>query len=115
MRDYTQEEEVHAEMVADGVFDAEKYTTNPDLDFKDIRNEEYRTYIFPPTFEGGPHNTITVNQPEAVSFKAPSRTWVGGGSHRVVDKNGKSFYIPSGWIGMEWEKDGQPGKVAYEW
>lgn len=93
------------------VFDAEKYTTNPDIHFKDVRNEQYRTYIFPPTLEGGPNNTITVHQPEAVAFKYPE-TWVGGGSHRVVDKSGKSYYIPSGWIGIEWE--GVDG-IAYQW
>lgn len=98
-----------------GPFDPRKYTSNPELRFRDIRNEEYRVYVFPPTFEGGPNNEYRINQPEAVSTKAPPRTWVGGGSHRVVDKNGKSFYVPAGWIGMYWEKAGEPGIVAYEW
>lgn len=130
--EYAEEKAVEKEMAADLVkqafdekaalthaqnvlFDAEKYTTNPSIEFKDIRNEEYRTYVFPPTFAGGPNNEIRIDQPEAVATKAPSRTFTGGGSHRVVDKNGMSHYIPAGWIGIYWEKDNDPGKVAYEW
>ena len=92
---------------------SELFTTNPELDFRDIRNETLRIYIFPPVMPGQPNTSIGIANPAAVSFKAPERTHVGGGSHRIVDKSGKSFYIPAGWIGIEWEKDS--GKPAYEW
>ena len=88
------------------------YTDNPELNFKDVRNENYRTYIFPPPVEGWDNSRMRVDDPEAVSFKAPP-SWVAGGSHRVVTKNGLSVYIPPGWIGIEWEKNA--GKRAYEW
>jgi len=94
-------------------FDPTKYSSNPDLHFKDIRMEKYRIYFFPPPLPGLPLTELFILEPEAVSFKTPERTWVGGGSHRVVTKEGLSIYVPSGWIGMEWGKD--EGKKAYEW
>lgn len=94
-------------------FNPKKYTANPDIHFKDIRNEEYRTYVFPPTLEGGVNNEISVERPEAVAFKSPQGTFTAGGSHRVIDKGGKAWYIPAGWIGIYWEKAG--GLQAYEW
>jgi hypothetical protein len=98
-----------------GPFDPRKYTNNPELHFRDIRNELYRIYIFPPPKIGWPNTEIRVDDPEAVSFKAPDGSWQAGGSHRVVTKSGKSVYIPAGWIGMYWEKAKNAGKFAYEW
>ena len=94
-------------------FDKNKYTHNPDLDFKNVQNEDFRTYVFPPPQEGMPNSEITVPSPEAVSFKAPY-SWVAGGSHRVVTKDGRSYYIPAGWIGIYWEK-ADSDFPAYEW
>lgn len=98
-----------------GVFDAEKYSSNPELHFRDIRNELYRVYVFPPPKVGYPNSEIRIDDPEAVSFKSPVSAWQAGGSHRVVDKHGKSFYIPSGWIGIHWEKGNDTSLRAYEW
>ena len=80
------------------------YSDNPSLDFKDISSEIYRVYVFPPVREGGKCVEYRIEEPEAASFKAPVNTWCGGGSHRVVERNGKAHYIPSGWIAMYWEK-----------
>ncbi len=103
------------ELLADGgAFDPKKYSHNPDLHFRNISNEAYRIYIYPPTLVGQPNNSIRVENPEAVSCKAPERTFVGGGSHRVVDKSGVSFYIPAGWIGITWEPV-EGVEIAYRW
>ena len=87
-------------------FNKHAYTDNPDLDFKDISNEAYRTYIYPPPQEGMPNTELRIEQPEAVSVKAPY-SWVAGGSHRITTKDGKGYYIPAGWIGMTWEWIGE--------
>lgn len=94
-------------------FDPQDYTSNPDLHFKDIRNELYRTYYFPPVQEGGPLVELRIDNPEAIAYKKPQNTWTAGGSHRVIDKGGKAWYVPSGWVAIGWEKNS--GKQAYEW
>jgi hypothetical protein len=83
-------------------FDKTKYSLNPDLDFHDITNEACRTYFYPPPREDLPLTEMRIENPEAVSFKAPN-SYVAGGSHRIVTKDGKGYYIPAGWVGIEWE------------
>jgi hypothetical protein len=114
--EYTEEELVAREMAKDLrelVFDPAKYTDNPDIHFMDVRNELYRTYYFPPLRPGEPLVEFRIDNPEAVAFKAPQGVWTAGGSHRVIDKNGKAWYVPSGWVGIGWEKNS--GLQAYEW
>ena len=94
-------------------FNPEKYSTNPDLNFLDVRMETYRVYVFPPPIEGMSNVEYYIEEPEAVAFKGPVNTWTAGGSHRVVDKSGISHYVPAGWIGIRWGK--AEGKLAYEW
>lgn len=91
-----------------GVFKPEEYSDNPDLKWADISEEEYRIYFFPPPQEGMKNSTFRVDNPEAMAYKNPY-SWQGGGSHRVVDVNGKVFYIPAGWIGLVW--DNKPNSV----
>jgi len=68
-------------------------------EFTDISSEEYRTYRF---VDG----SFTINRPLSLSV-SPS------GGHRVFDASGRSHYIPTGWIHLEWmAKAGQPNFVA---
>ncbi len=83
-------------------FDPSKYTDNPDLEFRDISNERWRTYIFP-TAEGLPNVEIKIDDPKAVATKPPPPGVSGGGPHRIVCKDGLGCYVPAGWIGIEWE------------
>ena len=82
-------------------FDKNKYTDNPALDFKDISNEAYRTYVYPPPKEGMPNVEVRIENPEAVAFKAPY-SWTGGGSHRITTVDGTGYYLPPGWVAMYW-------------
>ena len=66
-----------------------------DMKFSDISSEEYRTYKFP-------SGDIHVKEPIALNVSK-------SGGHRVLDANGISHYVPSGWIHICWKaKDGQP-------
>jgi len=75
---------------------SKKFTNNPGLIFHDISNEDYRVYNYPT-------GSVRINKPWAVCWKDCPHPY-GGGSHRVVDVNKKCFYLPPGWISMEWEK-----------
>jgi hypothetical protein len=69
------------------------------LTFTDISGEEYREYTFP----GG--DKVRIEHPEKLNVSA-------SGGHRVFDGNGKSHYLPVGFIHIEWEaKIGQPNFV----
>ncbi len=68
------------------------------LDFSDISSEQYRTYTFPTT-------VVTIKEPTHLNVSA-------SGGHRLFDVSGKSHYIPTGWVHLEWEaKKGQPNFV----
>lgn len=88
------------------------FTSNPDLVFHDISNEEYRTYYYP-IGEPGVYTIVKINNPVAVCWKDSPRI-SGGGSHRVVDADGACFYLPAGWVCIKWEKKEKDGVVPYE-
>ena len=67
--------------------------------FTDISNEKYREYTFPDM-------VVRVDNPVQLNVKRKPE----GDSHRIVDANGKAFYIPAGWRMLAWE--GKNG-VAY--
>lgn len=70
------------------------------MEFKDISNEFHRTYTF---FKEGQLVKITIDLPMKVNVSE-------SGGHRVLDSQGVSHYIPSGWIHLEWKvvKDTEP-------
>lgn len=80
-----------------------------DLKFEDISMELERTYHFPVLFKNGKfkekdakhtHLFITIHEPQWLSVSE-------SGGHRVVNKNGRCFYIPSWWYFLDWKpKDG---------
>lgn len=77
--------------------------TEATLDWKDISDEQERTYTFP----GG--HEVTIVNPVKLSIKAPLFVTVGGGSHRVADADGNGHYIPYGWLKISWKvKPGRP-------
>lgn len=65
-------------------------TTNTSLEFKSIQTEKWRTYTFPND------EKVTVDFPEFLNVSK-------SGTHRIVDANGISHLIPSGWIHLMWE------------
>lgn len=66
-----------------------------DNKFVDISSEEYRLYEFAAS-------TVRINEPLGLAVSD-------SGGHRVFDASGKSHYIPSGWVHLEWKsKDGSP-------
>lgn len=69
------------------------------IEFKDISSEKFRIY----EFDGGA--TVTIRQPIKLNVSK-------SGGHRIIDTEGKSHYIPSGWIHLWWvPKEGQPNFV----
>lgn len=69
------------------------------LKFKNIESEAYRTYVFKDV-------EVRIDYPIALNV---SRS----GGHRVVDANGVSHYVPSGWFHLKWEVfEDQPHFVA---
>ena len=75
------------------------FTNNPALEFRDITTELYRTYKFPG------NEFVTIENPIAINVSK-------SGGHRIVDNQGKSHYIPAGYLAITWKvKDGQPNFV----
>ena len=72
--------------------------------FTDITSEEYREYLFP-----APHGRfvkVRINKPTHLSVSE-------SGGHRLLDEDGVSHYVPSGWVHLSWKaKQGQPNFVA---
>jgi uncharacterized protein YegJ (DUF2314 family) len=67
------------------------------LEFADISNETYRTYTFPT-------GSVTIQNPVKLNVKRKAE----GDSHRIVDVNGKAYYVPAGWLMLSWEgKNGE--------
>lgn len=65
--------------------------------FTDISNEVYRTYYFPT-------GRVTINNPVKLNVKRKPE----GDSHRIVDDKGTAYYVPAGWLLLEWRgKDGE--------
>ena len=67
----------------------EEVRNDSKLKFNDISSEEHREYVFP---EG----SVWIDYPVALNV---SKT----GGHRIVDGDGKSHYIPKGWIHLNWK------------
>jgi len=66
--------------------------------FVSIDTEAYRTYHF------SDGSKFTIIEPVKLSVK---RNADGRDSHRIIDTAGKSYYIPVGWVVIEWSgKDG---------
>ena len=64
--------------------------------FKDITSELSRTYRFPE------EEFVVITNPVAINVSR-------GGGHRVIDEEGKTHYIPKGWIELTWQaRDGKP-------
>lgn len=68
-------------------------------EFTDISSEEFRVYEFSSKYN---IDRVFVHKPVALSVSQ-------SGGHRILDEDGVSHYIPSGWIKLSWVvKDGQP-------
>ena len=74
-----------------------EFTSNPNLEFRDISSEKWRVYVYP----GG--EEIAVKKPLAVCVTSRYRNY-GGNSHRIVDGKGVSHYMPAGWIHIYWKR-----------
>ncbi|WP_174278268.1 hypothetical protein [Sphingomonas bacterium] len=75
------------------------FINESDLSFADISSERWREY----RFAGG--DAIRIEQPLKLHV-SESR------GHRIFDAEGRSHYIPWGWIHLSWEaKDGAPNFV----
>ena len=77
-------------------------TVTKDLEWKDISDEKFRVYFFPINSEETAR--VVISNPSKLNYNPIS------GGHRVIDKNGGSWYIPSGWIALYWEgfEKGEP-------
>lgn len=62
--------------------------------FKSIADEEFREY----QFEGG--GVYRIKHPKWLHVKRQTASLH---SHRIIDADGVSHYIPSGWIGLRWK------------
>jgi len=60
------------------------------LIFTVITTEKYRTY------EWGDGFVVTIKEPTHLNVSK-------SGGHRLLDKEGKSHYVPSGWKHIYWE------------
>lgn len=67
----------------------------------DLSDEEFRTYKFPT-------GEVTIIRPSKLKVTPPAPGSFGGGSHRVLDDQGFSHYIPYGWLQITWKvKEGR--------
>lgn len=63
-----------------------------DREWNDISTNEYREYLFPDGFVVRVDNPMKINVSES-------------GGHRILDADGMSWYIPSGWRALRWIGD----------
>ncbi len=69
-------------------------------DFTDISSEKERVYNF------GSRGFVRIAKPRWLSVSE-------SGGHRIYSEDGKSHYIPSGWIHLSWTvHEGEPNFVA---
>lgn len=59
------------------------------LKFSDISTEDFREYVYPDM-------TIRIDGPKELNVSK-------SGGHRVLDSEGISHYIPSGWRHLRWK------------
>jgi len=77
-----------------------EFRNDSGLEFTDISSEAERIYNF------GSKGFVKIIGPLKLNVSA-------SGGHRIFSADGKSHYIPSGWIELTWTaKDGQPNFVA---
>jgi len=69
-----------------------KFSNTSINEFVEIE-EVYRTYTF---IKEGYKYDIVVHLPRQLSVSE-------SGGHRIYSEDGKSHYIPSGWVHIEWE------------
>jgi len=62
------------------------------MTFKDISSEEYRVYQFADM-------EVRIEKPQWMNFNIKS------GGHRVLDVDGISHYIPTGWRHLYWKSE----------
>lgn len=62
------------------------------LEWKDISSEKSRTYFFEASME----KAVTIIEPQLLNVNPKS------GGHRIISKDGRSWYIPAGWIALSW-------------
>lgn len=68
------------------------------FEFTDVSVEVSRTYTFPA-------GTVTIDNPVKLHV-SPAH------SHRLVDADGASHYVPAGWLHLKWTvKPGSPNFV----
>lgn len=73
-------------------------------EFVPIHSEQYREYSFPAA--DGRFVKVRINKPTHLAVS-------GTGGHRILDADGVSHYVPSGWIHLAWKaKEGEPNFVA---
>lgn len=68
------------------------------LEFKDISSEVSRTYHFA-------QRSFTIAEPLRLHVSS-------SGGHRIFDAYGKSHYVPTGWLHLEWTV--KPGRPHFE-
>lgn len=61
-----------------------------DLSWSDVSDEQYREYHF------GDGKVFRIDEPVSLNVKRKPE----GDSHRVLDADGKSHYVPAGWIAI---------------
>jgi hypothetical protein len=66
------------------------------LEFADVQNQRYRTYVFPST---NPGKTVEITIAEPVKIAISN-----SGIHRIVDDAGKTHVVQPGWIHLYWEE-----------
>jgi hypothetical protein len=70
-----------------------------DEEFKDISSEEYRQYSF--LADNGFIHRVTINDPLYLNVRPTG--------HRILDAQGISHFIPTGWKQLSWKaKNNQP-------
>jgi len=69
-----------------------EFKNTSELKFKDIDDEEFRTYTF---IRDGKIFYVTIREPLKINV-SPS------GVHRIFDSSGECHYIPPGWIHLKW-------------
>jgi hypothetical protein len=63
------------------------------MEFQDISNELYRTYVFPNGSQ------VTIHEPQGLNVKRKAD----GDSHRLFDTTGTCHYVPAGWVHLFWQ------------
>jgi len=77
-----------------------KFINKSDNEFVSIESEIYREYLY--FGEYGFLQKIRIDKPLMLSVSKSN-------GHRVFAANGKCYYIPTGWVGIEWEvEEGAP-------